>query len=231
MDSAELVSVRQELSRETKARRKAEEELGKFMMQNQVLQANISCHIVHPPNHFRTSPNRESYDPKSPVQGSNLAPPTRSTPSLSLTAQANVGRLQCQVGRLSNELEALRRRCAAPAASAAPQGIFAAHAAPAVPVAAGAAGARPRGGGEAGEPAPWYVLVDRVQVAGARVVDFAPDMVSAVVSCASGDGDHALTLINLVTRWPPSVAPAGQPPCSVSTTHCTPDSAIRSRYR
>jgi hypothetical protein len=39
MDSAELDSVRQELNREKKARRKAEEELGKFMMQNQLLQA------------------------------------------------------------------------------------------------------------------------------------------------------------------------------------------------
>ena len=44
MDSAELVSVRQELSREKKARRKAEEELGKFMMQNQVLQAILGTH-------------------------------------------------------------------------------------------------------------------------------------------------------------------------------------------
>ncbi len=47
MDSAELVSVQQELNRERKARRKAEEELGKFMMQNQVLQACIfSTHFV-----------------------------------------------------------------------------------------------------------------------------------------------------------------------------------------
>ena len=38
LDSAELVSMRNELQRERKARRKAEEELGKYMMQNQVLQ-------------------------------------------------------------------------------------------------------------------------------------------------------------------------------------------------
>ena len=45
MDSSELVSVRQELQKERKARRKAEEELGKYMMQDQVLQVTIT--VVH----------------------------------------------------------------------------------------------------------------------------------------------------------------------------------------
>ena len=112
--------------------------------------------------------------------------------------QTNVGRLQSQVGRLSNELDALRRRCTKSAA-ATPQGIYAAPAAHVAPASKAAAGAKSHGG-EAGEPAPWYVLVDRVRVAGARVVDFAPNMVSAVVSCACEDNDHSLTMINIVTR-------------------------------
>ncbi len=112
--------------------------------------------------------------------------------------QTNVGRLQSQVGRLSNELEALRRR-GTTSSAATPQGIFAPPAAHAASVARAAVGGKLYGG-EVGEPAPWYILVDRVRVAGARIVDFAPNMVSAVVSCACEDNDHSLTMINIVTR-------------------------------